>query len=50
MNETTQILPLLGLLYDVALDTNKWEPFLQSCCDAFTSDCGNKHTDINYLS
>ncbi len=53
MNQTTQILSLLGLLYDAALDINKWEPFLHSCCDAFTSDRGQifyvENADIPHL-
>ncbi len=37
MQDQEQVLSLVGLLYDATLDKNKWEPFLEKCCEVFNA-------------
>ncbi len=37
MHDQEQVLSLIGFLYDATLDKNKWEPFLEKCCEVFNA-------------
>jgi len=38
MPQRENILSLVGMLYDATLDTEKWQPFLEKCCEVFNAN------------